>query len=84
MIELDVDGPAAPPRHNGELAFDAPWQGRVFGLAIAVTEQAGLPWEEFRQRLIAAVAEAPERPYWESWLVALERLAERLSVTTTP
>ena len=74
MIDLDVEGPAAPPRRNGELAFDAPWEGRVFGLALAVTEHAGLPWEEFRQRLIAAVAEAPARPYWESWLAALEAL----------
>jgi nitrile hydratase accessory protein len=73
-VQLDVDGPGAPPRRNGELAFDAPWEGRVFGLALAVTEQAGLSWEAFRSRLIEAVSDEPDRPYWESWLVALERL----------
>ncbi len=63
------------PRRNGELAFDAPWQSRVFGLAaVLVDQQLGGDWEPFRQRLIEAVGEAPERPYWESWTVALERL----------
>jgi hypothetical protein len=30
--------------------------------------------EPFRQQLIAAIAEDPQRPYWDSWTVALERL----------
>ena len=34
---LDVDGPAAPPRSNGELAFNAPWERRVFGVTMALT-----------------------------------------------
>ena len=72
---LDVDGPAAPPRSNGELVFDAPWQARVFGLAAAVVETrfAG-DREPFRRRLIAAIAADPDRPYWDSWAVALEDL----------
>ena len=74
-MRLDVDGPAAPPRSNGEVVFEAPWQGRVFGLAAAVVEtRFGGDREPFRQRLIAAIAAAPERPYWESWAVALEDL----------
>ena len=28
---LDTEGPAAPPRANGELVFTAPWQSRIFG-----------------------------------------------------
>src|SRR5205823_5167473 len=75
-VKLDVDGPGAPPRSNGELIFDAPWQARVFGLAAAVVETrfAG-DREPFRQRLIAAIAADPERPYWDSWAMALEELA---------
>ena len=73
---LDVDGPAAPPRSNGELVFEAPWEARVFGLAAAVVEtRFGGDREPFRERLIAAIAADPERPYWESWTVALEDLA---------
>ncbi|MBV8161125.1 MAG: nitrile hydratase subunit beta [Acidimicrobiia bacterium] len=78
-MKLDVDGPAAPPRSNGELVFEAPWQASVFGLAAAVVETAFAgDREPFRQHLIAAIAAAPQRPYWESWAHALEDL-----VTTT-
>ena len=79
-LELDVDGPAAPPRSNGELVFDAPWEARVFGLAAAVVEtRFGGDREPFRQHLIAAIAADPDRPYWESWTAALENLAEELT-----
>lgn len=60
------------PRKNGELVFDEPWQARAFGLAITVAEQGPFDWEDFRRRLIASVAASPTRPYWESWLGALE------------
>jgi hypothetical protein len=73
LSELDL------PRRNGELAFDAPWQSRVFGLAAAVTDQAfGGDTEPFRQQLIKAIAAEPSRPYWESWTAALEALVEIL------
>ena len=39
-----MSGPAALPRRNGELVFEAPWQGRVFGMALAVVERLGVPW----------------------------------------
>jgi hypothetical protein len=63
------------PRRNGELAFDAPWQSRAFGLAVAVVETSfAKDWEVFRRRLVAAIAADEERPYWESWTLALEEL----------
>ena len=68
---LDIDGPAAPPRSNGELAFSAPWERRVFGLTMALT-QSVFAYEDFRQRLIRRVQEAADRPYWQSWAAALE------------
>ena len=72
MNGLEVAG---VPRRNGELAFDAPWQSRAFGLAAAVVETCfGQDWEPFRTRLIAAIAADETRPYWESWTVALEDL----------
>jgi hypothetical protein len=71
-------GPAAPPRRNGELAFDEPWQARAFAVGQAVVEAcfAG-DREPFRRLLIAAIAAEPERPYWDSWAVALEQLVVR-------
>ena len=77
----EMDGPAALPRTNGELVFEAPWQGRVLGLAVGLVQQQGLEWDEFRQRLIAAIADDPERPYWESWTAALEALVADLGLT---
>ena len=62
--------------------FSAPWEGRALALAVAIVEQLDLPWDEFRQRLIDAVAEAPDRPYYESWAVALESLVVGLGLTT--
>jgi len=74
-------GPAAPPRQNGELVFDAPWQGRVFAMAVGLVDRLGLEWDEFRKRLMAAIEEDPERPYYESWTVALEALVADQGLT---
>jgi len=82
---VDLGVAAAVPRRNGELVFDEPWQGRVFGMAVALSEQGRLPWEEFRQALIAEIAVAEGRGgefrYYHAWLAAFERvLAERGAV----
>lgn len=77
----NMDGAAALPRKNGELVFAAPWEGRAFGMAVALSEAQRYDWEDFRQRLIAEIAadetqhpgeEAPH--YYQQWLAALERL----------
>jgi nitrile hydratase accessory protein len=69
-----MTGSAALPRRNGELVFEAPWQGRALGMALAVVERLELRWAEFQRRLIEEIAVRPEVPYWEAWLAALERL----------
>lgn len=80
---LDADGPAAPPRRNGELAFEAPWESRLFGVTLALVERGAFPWRAFRRRLIDAIARWEERHagrpeaeyrYWDLWLEALEAL----------
>lgn len=71
---LAPGGDAALPRVNGEVAFDAPWQGRALAMAVLLVEQRGLGWEDFRSRLIASIAAEPGRAYWESWVEALEDL----------
>jgi hypothetical protein len=63
------------PRRNGELVFDAPWESRAFGLAAAYLEASGQDWATFRPHLMAAIADLPEStPYYEAWVVALDRL----------
>jgi nitrile hydratase accessory protein len=77
-----MTGEAALPRENGELVFDAPWQGRVLGMALALVEQHELDWDDFRQRLIAAIDADPTRPYYESWTAALTDLVVDLGVAS--
>ena len=57
-----------------EPVFAEPWEGRAYALTIEAVDRLGLEWEQFRQGLIAAIAHVPERPYYASWIVALERL----------
>jgi hypothetical protein len=73
----EMAGAVALPRQNGELVFDAPWQGRALGMAIGITNSLDTGWESFRQELMRAVAEVPDRPYYESWLAALEVLVTK-------
>ena len=77
-----MDGAGALPRDNGELVFAAPWEGRALALAVALVERLDLPWDAFRLRLIDAIAEEPDRPYYESWAVALESLVVGLGLAT--
>jgi nitrile hydratase accessory protein len=74
----DMDGPAALPRSNGELVFEAPWEGRIFGLAVALNDRRMYQWDDFRGRLIdeiaAADASGAESSYYERWLAAFEKL----------
>jgi nitrile hydratase accessory protein len=80
----EMSGPASLPRRSGELVFHAPWERRVFAMAVALCEQGFYTWDEFRERLIAAIAAGERRAqqdptqrapsYYESWLAAFERL----------
>jgi nitrile hydratase accessory protein len=71
--ELDAEGPAAPPRANGELVFDEPWQRRLFATTMALCDAGSLSYGEFRRQLIAEI-EKTAGPYWWSWQDALEHL----------
>jgi nitrile hydratase accessory protein len=77
-----MDGDAALPRDNGELVFSAPWEGRAVAVAVTLVERLDLPWDAFRLRLVDAIAEDPDRPYYESWAAALESLVRSLGLAT--
>jgi nitrile hydratase accessory protein len=76
---LDIEGPAAPPRSNGELVFSEPWESRAFGMAVSLSEAGAFTWPEFRAALIARIeawetASTGDEPwsYYRLWLAALE------------
>ncbi len=81
-----MSGEAALPRKNGELVFEEPWQGRVFGMAVALHEGGLYEWEEFRQTLIARISAAEARggpfAYYEVWLETFEALLGRKGLIT--
>ena len=87
----DMDEAVALPRKNGELVFEAPWEARAFGLAVALNEQGLYPWTEFSGKLAETieVAESPSEEsgsesslYYERWLATLEQtLLENALVT---
>jgi nitrile hydratase accessory protein len=86
-VELAITGPAAPPRSNGEIAFEAPWESRLFGITLALIEADRFAWGEFQQRLIAAVgrwqAEHPDGEgyrYYDRWAEALDSLLDDLGI----
>jgi nitrile hydratase accessory protein len=73
----------APPRKNGELDFQEPWERLSFGVALALYEEKHYTsWDDFRDRLIQEIAkwekseqkDKPDWNYYEQWLKALERL----------
>jgi nitrile hydratase accessory protein len=86
QVVAAMQGAVGLPRRNGELVFDEPWQGRVFGMAVALHEQGRYEWEEFRQTLIRriAVAEAEGGPfvYYAIWLATFEEILARKGLVT--
>ena len=70
-----------PPMANGEVLFEAPWHGRVFGMAVALHEAGVFAWDEFQSQLIAQIGAwdrqqhgADEYLYYDHFQAALQQL----------
>lgn len=75
----DLDGELSPPMVNGEVVFETPWQGRVFGMAKSLADSGLYTWDEFRACLIGEVARwdrqsEGEYAYYDLFLSALEKV----------
>lgn len=78
----DLDGELSPPMVNGEVVFETPWQGRVFGMAKSLADSGLYTWDEFRACLIDEVARwdrqgQGEYAYYDLFLSALEKILAR-------
>ncbi len=73
------------PRDNGELVFEAPWEGRAFGMAVALNEEGRYEWSEFVSHLTREIKDDPseEKTYYEKWLSGLAGLAVERGLITT-
>lgn len=61
--------------------FRAPWEGRAFGIAVALSEKGAYPWDDFRASLVKAIEKSsPE--YYESWLDALQTLLVQRNIVS--
>jgi nitrile hydratase accessory protein len=58
-----------------EAPFQEPWQAQAFALTVALHARGAFTWNEWAAALGEAIRADPEGPYYERWLVALERLA---------
>lgn len=65
--------------------FAEPWEARAFAIAVTLSGGKGFSWDEFRDRLIAEIAQTDaaregrtghgtDEPYYECWLAALEQI----------
>lgn len=80
----DMDG---LPRANGELLFEAPWESRAFGMAVALEAQGNFVWRQFRDALVDEIAAAESADdgstYYERWLASLEKVLLDQQLVTT-
>ena len=84
--ELSLAVDLQPPMANGEVIFEAPWQGRIFAMAVALNDQGVFDWSEFQQSLIDTIAESNDGlamdshevplEYYHHFQTALERLLD--------
>lgn len=88
---LENEGPAAPPMANGELVFDEPWQGRVFGMAHTLCDGGLFTWDEFRDALIDEIkawecsnVPGTEYRYYERFLAAFEAILSEKGICDSP
>ena len=79
--QMQLEENIAPPMANGELLFDAPWQGRTFGIARVLCESGLYTWDEFREVLIDKIGHWDEfhreddpYAYYDHFLLALTTL----------
>ena len=69
-LPKDVDGPV----------FAEPWEAQAFAMAVKLNEAGVFAWTEWAETLGAELKADPQRPYYESWLAALERLVKAKGV----
>ena len=87
--EMELEGGLAPPMANGDLLFEAPWQGRVFGIARVLCEQGFFSWDDFRRSLISKISVCDETHrgddpyiYYDHFLGALSDLLSEKDLCT--
>jgi nitrile hydratase accessory protein len=74
-----MDGLSALPRSSGELVFNNDWERRIFSIGVALCEEGGFNWGDFKGNLIEAIDDGERHDpegysYYECWLNAIEMM----------
>jgi nitrile hydratase accessory protein len=81
---LKLSDSAAIPRDDDGPVFAEPWEAQAFAMAVKLHEAGVFTWNQWAETLGEALKAEPQRPYYESWLAALEKLVEAKGVMTKP
>ena len=68
----------SPP--DRDRVFAEPWEAQAFAMAVQLNEAGLFTWSEWAEMLGREIAAMPDRPYYESWLAALESILGAKSV----
>jgi nitrile hydratase accessory protein len=71
-----LSAPDTAASKRPEQPFSAPWEAQVFAMTVKLNEAGVFSWSDWTKALGAELHGIPERPYYESWLAALEKLLE--------
>ena len=59
--------------------FAEPWEAQAFALAVTLQDRGVISEAEWSQALGTEIAAAPDAPYYQCWLAALEKLVASLT-----
>ena len=72
------------PKNEQGPVFVEPWEARAFAMVVDLNAQGRFAWKDFQSLLVEEIGrserEGLERPYYLNWLIAAERLFERLGM----
>jgi nitrile hydratase accessory protein len=75
------DLPGLPGDEKGPVFAEA-WHAQAFAMAVSLNERGFFTWTEWAATLAEEIRAAPDEPYYEQWLAALEKLVERKRLMT--
>jgi nitrile hydratase accessory protein len=58
-----------------EPVFNEPWEAQAFAMVVKLHERGAFTWTEWAEALSAEI-KSSDKPYYEHWLSALEKIVE--------
>jgi nitrile hydratase accessory protein len=65
-----------------EPVFAEPWEAQVFAMAVMLQEKGVFTWKEWAEALSCEISRDSSKHYYESWLLALDKILEKNNIAT--